>query len=113
MGLTLKTDDRSVMVFRNDREYNGKTFPTYSIGVSSKDKDGNWVSGFVDCQFKKSVELENKTKIFIKNAFPIVSQGKDRTYVKWMIMDFEIEGQTNSDGFMNIPEGVQEEIPWA
>ena len=29
-----------------------------------------------------------------------------------MITDFEIEGQTNND-FMNIPEGIQEEIPWA
>lgn len=113
MGLTLKTDDRSVMVFRNEKEYNGKTFPTYCIGVSSKDKDGNWVNSYIDVLFKKGVEVENKTKIFIKNAFPVANQGKDRTFTKWMITEFEIEGQKSSEDFMNIPEGIQEEIPWA
>lgn len=112
MGLKLTTDDRPVMIFRQDREYNGKTFPVYSMGTSSKDKDGNWVSGFIDCQFRKGVEVENKTRIFIKDAFPITNQGKDRTFTKWFINEFEIEGQKKDD-FMNIPEGIQEEIPWA
>lgn len=112
MGLKLTTDTKPVMIFRKDIEYNGSTFPAYSIGVSSKDKDGNWVSSYLDCTFKKGVSVENKTKIFIKNAFPVSSQGKDKVFTKWMITDFEIEGQTNND-FMNIPEGIQEEIPWA
>lgn len=110
--MKLTSEDKAVMIFRNDKEYNGSTFPTYSFGVSSKDKDGNWVSGYLDCIFKKGVSVENKTKIIIKNAFPIVSQGKDRTFVKWMITDFEIEGQT-SDDFMNIPDSIEEEIPWS
>ena len=110
--MKLTSEDKAVMIFRNDKEYNGKPFVTYSISVSSKDKDGNWVSGYLDCIFKKGVSVENKTKIFIKNAFPTVSQGKDRTFVKWMITDFEIEGQT-SDDFMNIPDSIEEEIPWS
>ena len=113
MGLTIKTDEKPVMVFRKDKEYNGSTFPTYSIGVSSKDKDGNWISAYYDCLFKKGVEVENKTKIFIKNAFPVVSKGKeDRNYPKFMITDFEIEGQS-SDGFMNVPDTIDEEVPWS
>ena len=111
MGLTLKTDDKPVMIFRQEREYNGNIFYSYSIGVSSKDKDGNLVGGFIDCTFKKGVTVENKTKIFIKNAFPTVSQGKDRTFTKWMITDFELEDQVKDD-FMAIPDGEQTELPW-
>lgn len=111
MGLKLTTDDKPVMIFRNDKEYNGKTFPTYTISVSSKDKEGNWINSYLDCIFKKGVEVENKTKIFIKNAFPLVSQGKDRTFTKWMITDFELEDQAKND-FMAIPDGEQMEVPW-
>lgn len=112
MGLKLTTDDKPVMIFRNDKEYNGTTFPTYTISVSSKDKEGNWANGYIDCLFKKGVEIENKTKIFIKNAFPVSSKGKDKVYTKWMITDFEIEGQTKDD-FMAIPESINEEVPWS
>ena len=111
MGLKLTTDDRPVMVFRNEKEYNGKTFPTYCIGVSSKDKEGNWVSSYIDCLFKKGMSVENKTKIFIKNAFPVANQGKDRAFTKWMITDFEIEG-ANNNGFMDVPDSISEEVPW-
>ena len=111
--MKLTSEDKAVMIFRNDKEYNGKPFATYSISVSSKDKEGKWVSGYLDCIFKKGVSVENKTKIIIKNAFPTVSQGKDRTFVKWMITDFEIEGQKSNDDFMNIPDSIEEEIPWS
>ena len=109
--MQLTATDRSVMVFRNEKEYNGNTFATYAIGVSSKDKDGEWVNSSIDVMFKKGIDLENKTKIFIKNAFPVVSKGKDRNFVKWMITDFEIEGQGQQD-FMNIPDTIENEIPW-
>lgn len=104
--MKLTSEDRAVMIFRNDKEYNGKKFATYSMSVSSKDKDGNWVGGFLECSFKNGVEIENKTKILIHNAFPVVNKGKDdRSYIKWMITDFEIEGmQTTPD--------IAEELPW-
>lgn len=104
--MKLTSEDRAVMIFRNDREYNGKTFATYSISVSSKDKDGEWVSGYLPCKFKNGVDIENKTKILIHNAFPTVRKGKDdKTYTEWMITDFEIEGmQTTPD--------IAEELPW-
>jgi len=112
MGLIIKTDDRPVMIFRKDKEYNGSTFAVYSLGISSKDKDGNWVNAFYDCLFKKGVSVENKTKIHIKNAFPVASKGKDdKAYPKIMITDFEVEG-ANNDGFMNIPDSIDDEVPW-
>lgn len=54
-----------VMIFKNVN--NGKTF--YSIGLSRKDAEGNYMNGYMTCRFKKDVELADKTKIMIKSAF--------------------------------------------
>ena len=54
-----------VMVFK--RENQGHTF--YSIGISRKDRNGNYINGYIDCRFKKGIELENQTRIYIKKAW--------------------------------------------
>ena len=53
------TSEYETMVFRN--EYNGKTF--YSLGLSKKDKEGNYTNGYIKAVFKKDVDIPNKTKI--------------------------------------------------
>lgn len=118
MGLTVTSDEKGVKVIRKDKEWSGGTFATYSLMVSSKVND-EWQNGFIDCTFKKGVELDNKTVIKINNAFYVVNKGKDdRAYVKLMITDFEIltQGQakpkTDADGFMVIPENIDEELPF-
>lgn len=118
MGLTIKTDDKGVKVFRKDREGKNGPWATYSVGVSSKDMNGNWINGYVDVQFKKGVEVNNKATIVINNAFPVVNESNGRTFVKYMITDFTVleEGQpqpvANNDGFVNIPEGA-DDLPFA
>lgn len=114
MGLTIKSDekDKGTKVIRKDRETkSGGTFATYSLMVSSKDADGNWQNGFIDCKFKKGVEVENKAKIKVNNAFYVVEKYGDRNYTKLMITDFDVlEGgesaspTTDADGFMVIDE---------
>ncbi|MBQ0111753.1 MAG: hypothetical protein KBT03_01355 [Bacteroidales bacterium] len=127
MGYKLITDDRPVMVFRHDgKSKAGNQYTSYSLGVSSKDADGNWVNSFMSCRFKKGVELENKTKINIKNAFPTVGNEYNGTRpISWFINDFEIveSGETvvekpkvpqpSPDDFMKIPESVAEELPFS
>lgn len=54
-----------VMVFK--REYEGKTF--YSLGLSRKDRDGNYINGYMTCRFKNGVEVPDKAKIYLKNAW--------------------------------------------
>lgn len=54
-----------VMIFKN--EYNGKVF--YKVGLSRKDRDGNYINGYMSCRFKREVTLEDKTKIYIKSAW--------------------------------------------
>jgi len=116
------TEDKKVRIFRKDRDTkNGGTFATYSMGVSSKNQDGSYIKGYIDCCFKKGVEVANKTDIKITNAFPVVRDYQGKGYVSWMITEFEVvsEGQTsiaNSDpdmGFINVPEGDDEDLPFA
>lgn len=106
------TEDRGVKIYVKDRPTSsGGTFRTYSMGVASKDKDGNWVNGFLDCLFKKddASKITNKCKIKINNAFPTVSEYQDRKYVKWFINDFEVIEQGEAVGDTSNPlAGVED-----
>lgn len=85
-----------VMIFR--RENQGHTF--YSIGISRKDRNGNYINGYIDCRFKKGIELENQTKIYIKKAWldfylkqiPNTQSSETKHYI--FISEFETINQT-------------------
>ena len=111
MGLKVTTDGKSVMVFRKDFEKNGTMIPSYSIGISSKTPDGDWIKGYIPARFKKGVEVSNMAKIHIKTSFPVMSKYKDTVYKSLMITEFEVE-EENKDGFMDIPEGLEDTIPF-
>lgn len=75
-----------VMIFKNIN--NGKAF--YSMGLSRKDAEGNYVNGYMTCKFKKDVELEDKTKIMIKKAF-LTFYVKDKITVPYIfVSDFDL-----------------------
>ena len=82
------TSNSEEMIFRKD--YNGK--PIYSIGLSKKDKKGNYINGYMNCNFKQGTELENKTKIKIKDAW-LSFYLKDKTTIPTIfINDYEVVG---------------------
>ena len=58
-------DDKEHLIFRKDGTYGAM----YSTGLSKKLQDGNYENGFIRVQFKKGIELEDKTKIKIKNGW--------------------------------------------
>ena len=78
--------DKEEMIFRKD--YNDR--PSYSLGLSKKDKDGNYVNGYMNVNFKKGVELQNKTKIKIKEAWLGFNAKDGKTYPYIFINDFDI-----------------------
>ena len=79
-----------VMVFK--REYEGKTY--YSVGLSKKDRDGNYVNGYMSCRFKNGVEVADKTKVYLKNAW-LDFYLKDKVTVPYIfINEFETVGET-------------------
>lgn len=87
---------------------------SYSIGLNKKNKDGTYSKGFIPIQFKKDIELNDRDKIFIKNAFLtfyLNKEGKAVFYV--MCMDYEeakfdkIENKTDGELIqqaVNIPD---------
>lgn len=79
--------DRDEMVFKY--EYNDK--PVYSIGLSKKDQDGNYIKGYKSVRFRKDVELDNMTKIRIKDAWIDFYKNEDgRTIDYIFINDFDV-----------------------
>ena len=76
-------ENEEVMIFKNDKDF-------YTIGLSRKDRNGQYFNGYFPCQFKKGVSLESKTKIKLKNAFIsfYLKDNETKTYI--MILDFEI-----------------------
>ena len=78
--------NKEQMVFRKD--YNGK--PSYSLGLSKKDKDGKYINGYVKVNFKKGVELDNKSKIKIKNAWLDFYKDNEKTIPTIFINEFEM-----------------------
>ncbi len=80
------TTDRMHLVFRNEK--NGKVF--YAIGVSKKRQDGSYENAFIPVQFKKNVNLENQTNIYIKEAWLSFYKTKDNKSVFYIfINDYE------------------------
>ena len=117
MGLKVTTDGKPVTVYRQDKTtQSGASYTQYSLGVASKDKDGNWVNGFLDCQFKKGVEVANKAKININNSFYTVNEYNGKKYLKLFILDFEVAEQgeapqNNASGteWLNIPDNLPDD----
>lgn len=89
----------AVTIFRN--EYEGKAL--YNVGLSKKDKDGNYVNGSISCRFKKDVSLEDKTKIYIKNAW-LDFYKKDKVTVPYIfINEFEKVEETIKEAKVEQP----------
>ena len=59
------SNEYPVTIFKNVNDYG--TF--YKVGLSKKDVEGKYINGYKDIKFKKDVELEDKTKIYIKKAW--------------------------------------------
>lgn len=85
--------NKEEMIFRN--EYNGKV--GYTLGLSKKDKEGNYVKGYISASFKKGVDLQNQTKIKIKQAWLDFYKKDKITIPTIFINDFEVVEEIPAD----------------
>lgn len=81
--------NRDEIIFRND--YKGK--PIYSIGLSKKKKDGNYENGYMTVNFKEGTDIQNKSKIKIKNAWLSFYKKEDKTIPTIFINEYELVGE--------------------
>ena len=89
-------------VFRHDK--NGHTF--YSVAVSRKNSEGETIFGYKLVQFKKGVELADRTRIDIRNGWETFYVNKDGETVFYVfIADFTLQ-QGSAAGYQP-PQGQQ------
>ena len=78
-------------IFKSDKGF-------YSTGISNKLMDGSWDNAYFPVQFKKGVEVENKTKINITNGFMSFFKGQDdKPVFKIVVLDFTQVGDAKED----------------
>lgn len=112
----ITTDDRGVKIKRQEQNYNGHSFATYSVMSYTKNGD-DYIVGYIPCKFKKDIDLADKTRIKINNAFYVNRSNKGRVYTELFISEFDIlEGDApapaSDNSFMDIPDGVDGELPF-
>lgn len=121
MGLKIVTDDKPVTVVRKDgTSQSGKAYTMYSLMYSFKNANDEWKSVFIDAQFRKGTDLANKSKINVTNSFMTGSEYNGNTKPKIFVLDYTVVDGGNvqptvapsDDGFMNIPDGIDEEVPF-
>lgn len=70
----------------------------YKIGVKRKNKNGEWEKAYFPVKFRKGVELENKTKIYIRDYwldfYNWEHEGKKGTSFYIFINKFETTEET-------------------
>ena len=90
MGLKIMTDGKPVTVVRKDGTSKaGNPYTMYSLMYSYKVNE-EWKNVFVDCAFKKGVDLVNKSKINITNSFMTGSEFNGNSKPKVFILDFDV-----------------------
>ena len=82
-----------VMVFC--KEFDDKKI--YSIGLSKKNKNGGYDNGFMSVRFKKGVEVGNKTRIKIKDAWLSFNTNEGKTFPYIFINDYEVISEPNPE----------------
>lgn len=93
------------VIFRNEKD--GRVF--YNTSLSKKDVNGNWENGNIQIQFKKGVEVENKAKINIKNAWLTFYKSQDGKTVPYIFCnEFSAESE-QSDSKIKFEEGHKDE----
>ena len=81
---------------------------SYSLGVSNKDQNGNYINAYQPVRFKKGINVPNGTDIDFR-GFATVAKGKNN-FVLWQITEFRIAGDDMpADNFTALTD---EDIPY-
>lgn len=96
------------MVFKNEHETNGDVWYSYNLSVSSKGMDGEWNSVSVPIRLSKGMNIPNKTRIEIKEGWPIVIKGKEKNMFGFFVKEYEVITK-EPEGFSKL---VDEDIPF-
>ena len=112
----MNVSDKNAKIWRKDIESKNGTFYRYSVGVSKKDKDGNYINTYIPVMFSKKSGAPEKISngaICDFEGFMSVDgyKGKDgalKTTPMIVIMSVEFTDDIGEVGFTQ----TEEEIPF-
>ena len=76
-------NENPVMIFKKDGQYGAM----YSIGISKKKEDGTYENAYIPCKFRKDVNIEDRTNIYIKKAWLSFYKDKDKKAVFYIFIN--------------------------
>ena len=85
----------NAMIFRKDFD-NGVA---YSTTISKKQQDGTYDNAYIGVKFRKGVELQNQTKIDIKDGWITFWKKDNKPVLEIFVNDFELMD--------NLPDGIE------
>ena len=92
--------------------FDNGTHTSYSIGISAKDQQDNYINGYQKIRFKKGQDVPDRSVINYK-AFPTVVKGKDKPVIIWQILEYtmadEMAMPDKADGFTAL---MNDDIPF-
>lgn len=81
------TSDRAETIYRHDKE--DRTI--YTMKLVKKNMDGEYENGYILTKFRNGVELDDKSKIKIKDAWLDFYKKDDKTNISLFVNDFDLE----------------------
>lgn len=85
-----------VIIFKNEQG-------NYSTSISNKKEDGTYENMYIAVNFRKGIEVENKTKINIKDGFLSFYMTKEGfPKIKIVVMSFDIKQE--DVGYISVDE---------
>lgn len=108
MGITIEGVG---MVFAKEHD----NWTSYTMGISAKNAEGNWISAYIPIRFRKGEKVNNKTKINFR-AFPTVKEniveGQNRNFVIWQILEYRLAGDDMGGSDPNFTALQHDDIPF-
>lgn len=98
---------KNTMIFAKTDD-KGKTH--YRAGLSRKNEDEEYESGYIDIKLPKNTKLENKTKINITKGFLSFYNYKDKDYKNHTIWYIVVQEYTTNEGITKIESFTAEEL---
>jgi hypothetical protein len=90
------------------KEYGDKTF--YRVGLSKKLQDGSYQNGYMDIRFKGKVNIKDKDKIYLTNAFLSFYLSKDNHTIPYIqVMEYKTVADVIEETHIDIKKEDTEE----
>lgn len=100
-------DDKQYTIY--EKELNGAKF--YRLQLSKKMQDGSYQNGYVDIKFAKCEAPENKTRIYLKNAWWSFYLSKDKHTIPYIVcMEYETAEQVIKESKKDIEKQDTEDL---